>query len=215
MLAAIAAAIAAAGALAAAEHRAAEPMFPAGLLRYRQFTAVAAVGTVLSIGIYGQMFVLSLFFQDTRGYSAAATGLALLPFAATTTAGSLGAGRAISHLGVRAVLLAGQLAGAAGTAILATAGHATPYPLLASGLFLLGICQAACQPGVASAALLDAPARHAGIASGVLTSGRQAGSVLGVALLGSLVASDRTCSPECTPRSSPSPRCSSPGPSSP
>lgn len=110
----------------------------------------------------------------------------MLPFALTSAAGAAVADRAVAGRGPRAVLLTGQAAGAAGSLILATAPSDAPYWALAIALFLLGICQAACQPAVATAAMAAAPAGYVGIASGVLTAARQTGSVLGVAFLGAL-----------------------------
>jgi DHA2 family methylenomycin A resistance protein-like MFS transporter len=192
VLGAIGTALLAAVALAFLEGRSERPLIPAELARQPRFTASAAVGAILSIGVYGQMFVLSLYFQDIRGYPASVTGFALLPFAATTALGSLIAGRATIRRGPRPVLLAGQLAGAGGSLLLTVATTTTPYPALAAALFLLGACQAACQPAVTSAAMLSAPPEHAGIASGALAAARQTGAVIGVALLGSLV-SDQRC----------------------
>ncbi|RUW82128.1 MFS transporter [Mesorhizobium sp. M1E.F.Ca.ET.063.01.1.1] len=93
------------------ESRAPAPFIPRELFKDRRFSIATAVGFLLSIGIYGQMFVLSIFFQEGAGYSATATGLALLPFAVTTIIGPLLAGRAIAAYGAHRVLLFGQAAG--------------------------------------------------------------------------------------------------------
>ncbi|WP_051580568.1 MFS transporter [Pseudonocardia acaciae] len=182
----LAAALAAA-AFVRVERRARAPMLPPELLGRGRFAAVSIVGLILSVGVYGQLFVLSLYFQQQRGEGAWQTGMALLPFAAVTVVGPLLAGRLIGRGLTRATLVAGQLAGLAGSAVLAVARPDTPYWALAVGLVLLGLCQSASQPTVAAAALRAAPAAHTGVASGVLTSARQVGSVLGVALLGGLV----------------------------
>ena len=186
LIAAAVAVLAAVG-MGLVEHRAVAPLIPPGLIRKPGFAATAIVGLLLSVGIYGQMFVLTLYFQDARSYTAWLTGLAFLPFAVTTTIGPLIAGRFLGRNKVRATLLVGQVAGAAGTLLLAITDQDTPYWIVAIGLLVLGVCQAASQPAVAAAALAEAPAEHAGIASGVLTSARQVGSVFGVALLGGLV----------------------------
>jgi DHA2 family methylenomycin A resistance protein-like MFS transporter len=47
---------------------------------------------------------------------------------------------------------------------------------------------ASTQPSMTAAAMLAAPREFAGIASGVLNAARQVGGVLGVALLGALIA---------------------------
>ncbi len=195
VLATLVVTVVAAAAMVAVERRAAEPMVPPGLVTNRQFSAASLVGLILSVGIYGQLFVLSLYFQEARHFTASGTGLALLPFAAVTTVGPLFAGRLIGRGWVTGTLLFGQVAGAAASLLLAFADTGTPYWTVAIGLALLGLCQSACQPAVASAALIDAPRQYAGVASGVLTATRQVGSVLGVALLGGLVSEQRSLLP--------------------
>lgn len=88
-------------ALVVVERRVRAPMLPPGLAGHPPFRRVSAVGFVLSVGIYGQMFVLSLYFQHARGYSAWATGFALLPFAVLSMIGPVVAGRFIAHGAVR------------------------------------------------------------------------------------------------------------------
>ena len=190
VLAGIGVAVIAAGVMVVVERRTPAPMIPPALVGSRQFAATSVIGLILSIGIYGQMFVRSLYLQDQRGLSARVTGLAFLPFAAVTVVGPLVAGRFLSRDRVRGTLLVGMIAGAVASLILALVGAQTPYPAVAIGLVLLGICQSAAQPAVASSALIGTPTQHAGVASGVLTATRQVGSVLGVALLGGLVGHD-------------------------
>lgn len=172
---------------AVAERRGRAPMLPPGLLANRTFSAAAMVGLLLNFGIYGQVFVLSLYFQDVRGYSALLTGLALLPFAGVTVFGPVLAGRVTARHGPRMVMVFGQLAAAAGTLVMSMAGSRDPYGFLAAGLFLLGVGFAASMPSLTAAVMLSAPKEYSGIASGVLNAARQVGGVLGVALLGALV----------------------------
>lgn len=173
----------------AVERRAASPMLPPGLFAHRSFSAANGVGLLLNFGIYGQVFVLSLYFQQLRHYSALATGLILLPFAGVTMVGPPVTGRLTARFGPRAVMIGGQVLAAAGTAILALAGPHTGYQQLVPGLFLLGLGFAATMPSLTAGVMLAAPKQYAGIASGVLNAARQVGGVLGVALLGSFIAS--------------------------
>lgn len=178
------------------EQRSPEPMLPPGLLRHRTFTAATVTGLLLNFGIYGQVFVLSLYFQHDRGYSALLTGLALLPFAGVTVIGPPVTGRITARLGPRPVMVFGQVVAACGTLVLALGGHTTPYGTLVVGLFLLGVGFAATMPSMTAAVVLASPQEYAGIASGVLNASRQVGGVLGVALLGSLVSDPRHFLPE-------------------
>lgn len=173
--------------LAVAERAAPSPLLPPRLLAHRSFSAANAVGLLLNFGIYGQVFVLSLYFQQLRHFSALATGMMLLPFAGVTVVGPPVTGRLTARFGPRAVMIAGQIMAAAGTAILALAGPHTSYLMLVPGLFLLGMGFAATMPSLTAAVMLAAPKQYAGIASGVLNASRQVGGVLGIALLGTLI----------------------------
>ncbi len=175
-------------ALIVVERQASAPMLSPGLLRERTFMAASGVGFLLNFGIYGQVFVLSLYFQHVRHDSALTTGLLLLPFAAMTMLAPPLTGRLTNRFGPRIVMVFGQLLCAAGTAVLAVSSPDTDYLFLAPGLVGLGLGMAATMPSLTAAAILAAPRKYAGIASGVLNASRQVGGVLGVALLGTLVA---------------------------
>jgi len=81
----------------AVEHRGADPMLPLPLFARRGFRTGTLVGFLINLGFYGQLFVMSLCFQDVRGYSALRTGLALLPEAALLTIASAASGRLMAR----------------------------------------------------------------------------------------------------------------------
>jgi DHA2 family methylenomycin A resistance protein-like MFS transporter len=62
---------------------------------------------------------------------------------------------------------------------------------------LLGLCSFA-MPAMTAVAVGSAGPEHAGVASGVLNTARQAGGALGVALLGALLASSPAAGPGVT-----------------
>ena len=177
-----------AGAFVVTEQKVASPLLPPALLSHRNFSAAIGVGLVLNFGVYGQVFVLSLYFQQARHYSALATGLMLLPFAGLTMVLPPLAGRLVARYGPRSLMIVGQCLMAAGTAILALADPHTDYVRLLPGLVLLGLGMVGTMPSMTAAVVLAAPREFAGIASGVLNAARQVGGVLGIALLGTLIA---------------------------
>lgn len=170
------------------ESKTSRPMLPVAPFTSSTFFAANVVGAVLNFGVYGQVFVLSLYFQHLRDYTALATGLALLPFAAMTVAGPVLVGRLTARVGPRIPMVSGQALAAAGSVVLALAGARSAYGLLVPGLVALGVGMALTMPSMTAAVVGAAPAGSAGAASGVLNTARQVGGALGVALLGSLVA---------------------------
>lgn len=171
------------------ERRAGHPMLPLGLLGRGTFSGATAVGLLINLGFYGQLFVVNLYFQEVRGYSAIEAGLAVLPQAALVALVSALSGRFTARRGSsRQTMVAGLLAGTAGMAGLLLAGPDTPYPVLIAPLALAGFGMAFTMPAATTAAVEAAPGPQAGIAAGVVNTARQVGGAIGVALLGGLVA---------------------------
>jgi MFS transporter, DHA2 family, methylenomycin A resistance protein len=171
-----------------AERHQRDPMLPLGLFRTRAFTATTGVGALFNLCLYGTLICLSLYLQQARHTSAAATGLLLLPMSAFVGVGSVISGRVTARLGARLPMIAGLTCAACGTVVLSLVDPATPLGLLVGGSVLLGLVSLA-MPAMTAVAVGSAGREHAGLASGVLNSARQAGGALGVALLGALLAS--------------------------
>ena len=183
ILARFALAAVAATAFVLTERRRRAPMLPPGLFRVTEFRSGTLVGLLINLGFYGQLFVMSLYFQDIRGYPALRTGLALLPEAALLVIGSTLSGRIMARTGPRTPMLAG----AAGLGGIAAAVTTAPYPVLAVAMGTAGFGMSMVMPAATAAVMEAAPPDRGGIASGVINAARQAGGVLGVALLGTLV----------------------------
>jgi DHA2 family methylenomycin A resistance protein-like MFS transporter len=179
--------ISAALAFVAIERRARSPMLPLGLFERRPFTAASVVGLALNFGFYGQLFVISLFFQHQIGYSAIQTGFALVPETSMAMIASTLSGRVVARIGARVPIVAGLLLGGTGLASLAMASPATPYFALAGVLIAVGFGTAFAMPAMTAAGIEAAPAAQAGVAAGVLNASRQVGGAVGVALLGGSV----------------------------
>jgi DHA2 family methylenomycin A resistance protein-like MFS transporter len=172
------------------EARRAKPMLPLGLFRSRTFSAATAIGLVINVAFYGLIFVLSLYFQTSRHYSALTTGLAFAPCTATVLAGNLLAGRISGSIGARRVLAGASALIAASLAGLLFIGAATSYVAIVGQLVLLGFGLGLVVPTMTAALLGSVDASQSGIASGTLNTARQVGSVIGVALFGSFAAGD-------------------------
>ncbi|PZS08033.1 MAG: MFS transporter [Solirubrobacterales bacterium] len=171
------------------ERRVRQPMLPPSLFRSRTFSAATFVGLAINLGFYGQLFAVSLYFQRLRGFSALDTGFALLPEGIFVGLSSMLSGRLIGRAGPRLPMLIGLVCGAAGFGGLVAAGRGTSYWLLVGPLVAVGFGMAFTMPAATAVVIELAPAERAGIASGVLMASRQAGGAVGVALLGTLLAS--------------------------
>lgn len=170
------------------EARAEQPMLPLTVFRSRELSAATAVGFLMNLGFYGQLFVLTLYFQKARGDTPLVTGLALLPQTAVVALGSWIGGRINRRSGPRPPTVGGMALGAAGFLGLAGLGAAASYPALLAPMAAAGLGISITMPAVTSAAVEGAPHGRAGLASGVLNASRQVGAAVGIALLGSFVA---------------------------
>src|SRR4051812_26757783 len=170
------------------ERRIAGPMLPRELFRDPSLAAGSAVGLLLNLGFYGQLFVFNLYLPQVRGLSPEIAGLALLPRAAGVGVASIAPGRLRARPGPRPAMLAGLATGAAGLFGLIVAGAETPYWLLVPPLVATGAGMAFTMPAATTAVVEAAPARLSGVAAGLINAARQAGGAIGVAVLGALVA---------------------------
>ncbi len=188
--------IAAAGVGAAAtltfvgiERSVASPMLPLALFANSSFSGANAVGLLINLGFYGELFVINLYFQQVLRYSALLAGLALLPQMGMASIASLLSGRLTGRAGSpRPAMLTGLLVGAAGLLGLLLVGAHTPYLVLVAPLAAAGFGMAFTMPAATTAVVEGAPADRAGLASGAINAARQVGGVIGVALLGAFIA---------------------------
>jgi DHA2 family methylenomycin A resistance protein-like MFS transporter len=184
--------VVAGAAFIAIEHRVASPMLAMGLFSSPTFSSATAVGLLINLGFYGELFVMSLYLQQLRGFTPLRAGVALTPELAMAVVGSAASGRITARSGPRLAMLVGLVVGGAGLAGLAVAGAHSSYWLLVVPFMAAGLGMSLVMPAATTAVMEAAPPERGGIASGTLNAARQVGGVIGVALLGTLVASRGT-----------------------
>jgi DHA2 family methylenomycin A resistance protein-like MFS transporter len=175
----------------AVERRVAEPMLPLGLFREHAFAGGAVIGVLINFAFYGELFVINLYFQDVRGHGALAAGLAVLPQLGAIVAGStIAARRSGRASGPRRTGVLGLWLCGTGTSALLIADASVAYVWLIVPMAAAGLGMGMITPAVTAATTEAAPVRYGGLASGVINASRQAGSVIGIAVLGGLAGAD-------------------------
>lgn len=169
------------------ENRAASPMLPLALFRIPTFAVASATGVVVNFAYYGLIFVFSLFFQMQQHLSAQLTGLAFLPMTVVLMGVNVLAGRLITRIGPRLLMMVGLALAALGYLLLMPVSIDGDYRWLVVPMLLAASGIALVVPTMTNATLSSVDASRAGIASGVLNSARQVGGMLGVALFGYFV----------------------------
>jgi EmrB/QacA subfamily drug resistance transporter len=172
-------------ALVVLERRSAEPMVPPSWFGNRVFVAMNASGTLVYVGYFGLLFVLSLYLHGVRGLDARDTGLAMLPMAASLSLGNVLAGKLQDYASATRLMTIGLALGAlAGPAMAAALDWHAAWIAVFAAMAAFGIGTALSVPPMIATVLEQVPAESAGVASGLLNALRQTGSLLGVAFAG-------------------------------
>src|SRR5216683_2944957 len=168
---------------------AAAPMADLRLFARRSFAATGFVAFAISATVIGMIIYLSLYVQNTLGYSPVQAGLRFLPLSLVSFAVALLTGRLIGKVAMRVLLGVAMIAAAAGLAWMAHLTATSTWLVLLPGFILAGIGLGVTSTGLASAALSAVAPAHAGMAAGLVNTLRQVGTATGVAVLGALYAS--------------------------
>jgi EmrB/QacA subfamily drug resistance transporter len=174
-------------AFVAVERRRTEPLLELRFFRSHPFTGASVIAVLAFVVLGGFLFVITLYLQQVRGDSPLRAGLSLLPATIVMAAAAPVAGHLTGHRGPRIPLIASGLLIAAGVALLLSLSPATSYLRIAVALAILGAGLGLVNPPITSTGIAGMPPAQAGVASAVISTTRQVGAVLGVAVMGDLV----------------------------
>ena len=171
------------------EYRQRLPMLDLSLFKSGTFTGANTVAMLVSLGMFGVFFFVSLYVQNILGYSAIQAGAIFLPMTILIILIAPIAGKASDRIGSRWLMGAGMTIVGISLLLYQRVGlHSTFWTLLPS-LLLGGAGMALTMSPMTAAAMSSVPVDKAGVGSGVLNSFRQMGGSLGIAIMGAIVAS--------------------------
>jgi EmrB/QacA subfamily drug resistance transporter len=149
--------------------------------------ASATLTAVCAFSAWGAfLFMMSIYLQSERGYSAMHTGLIYLPLAIGALVFSPISGRMVGRFGARPSLLAGGVLITVASALLTFLTATTPVWTLLVIFAVFGIGFSMINAPLTNAAVSGMPLDRAGAASAVTSTSRQIGVSIGVALCGSV-----------------------------
>lgn len=161
-----------------------EPLLRLRLLAARLFGVCNAVMLLGGVGFIGTMYVVSLFYQDALGLSAAEAGLSILPEALGVMAGSQLVAKVLyPSLGPRRILAGALTLNAVAMVSLSAVEPSTSLWWPRASLFMLGVGMSGVFIPVQTAAFAATSHRDMGAATTLLSTQQQLGGALGVALL--------------------------------
>ncbi|MFD7624513.1 MFS transporter [Streptomyces sp. NPDC059851] len=173
-------------AFAAAQRRVSAPLLPPGFLASR-YRATALVCALLGPAIgAGTAFLLALYLQQLRGYSALENALAFVPYSAVLLGIGFVAGRIVARHGVRAVAVGGLAVIACGLFLIGAVGLRTdaPVPVLA-GLVVLSAGNGALMSAAVVGAVAGVGEGQSALAGAVVNTAILAGPTVSLALISS------------------------------
>jgi MFS family permease len=174
------------------EVRRREPLLEVRFFRSAPFSGATAAAVAIFMAIGGFLFLNTLYLQSVRGLSPLEAGLYTLPMAGLMMVVSPLCGRAVGRWGARWPLVGGSLAVMASALILTGVTAHTSFLVLVVAYVLFGAGLGLINPPITNTAISGMPPSQAGVAAAVASTGRQVGSTLGVAVLGSLAAGGLT-----------------------
>jgi DHA2 family methylenomycin A resistance protein-like MFS transporter len=164
------------------------PMLPLSFFTIKNFSISICIGMILYVGISGELFILPLYFERIRGYSVLETGFALMPTTGIAALISYLSGKLSSRAGFKQPMLLGLFVGLLGFLGLLMIKQDGPiYWALLLPLLAVGFGISFTLPATTIAAIFSIPEHRVASASGALSTTRQIGSLLGVAIFGTIV----------------------------
>ncbi|MET7459852.1 MFS transporter [Nonomuraea sp. NPDC005501] len=187
ILGSFAAGLALLAAFVVVEGRVSTPMLPLRLFRQRLFTVSNTAMVVVGFALMGSSFFFSQFFVYVQGSSILVAGLRTLPATLAMVIVSPFAGRFAARYGFRIVVTAGLALAGLGLLALGNVHADTGYGNVWWRLAVVGIGFALTMSPLTGASIQAVSPQEGGLASGVSSTTRQIGAVLGVAVLGAIV----------------------------
>lgn len=168
------------------------PMVDLALFRNPGFSAATGAVMALFFGLAGMTFALTQILQFVLDYSPLEAGVRALPAALALAVGAPLGGRLAARYGIRAVVTGGLVVAALGLGWFTLASGDSTYPhyLLASVVMSAGI--GLTMSPAAQSVVASVPTAKMGVGSALNNTARNLGTVLGVAVVGSIAATSYT-----------------------
>ncbi|OLD11211.1 MAG: hypothetical protein AUI93_05330 [Crenarchaeota archaeon 13_1_40CM_3_52_10] len=164
------------------------PLFDFSLLKFKGFRYGLFTVTIVAMGEFGAVFIISIFLQTVKGLSAFNAGLTFLPMAISVFIFAPVAGVLATRFGPKWVVTTGMtLEAIALFSLSQIISVDNPvyylYPILV--IYGAGVGLAISQ--LTSTVLLSIPWQKAGVGSGANNTVRQIGSAFGIAVIGAVL----------------------------
>jgi EmrB/QacA subfamily drug resistance transporter len=180
-------------AFVANELRVTNPLVPMSILRVKGVAVADATQMVAVAGFLPMFFFLTLYMQTVLHYSPIQTGTAYLPLTGGFIIPASLASQLFAHIGTKPVIVIGAVIAAGGLYWLSRIPVDGSYLSdILPGLLVASIGLGGVFTGATTAANAGVGEDRAGLAAGLLNTGQQLGSALGLAILSALATARTT-----------------------
>ena len=166
---------------------------PRPLLDVRRFADRRFAGSNLAVAlfflaVFGAFYYLTQHLQFVLGYDALDTGVRMLPLAGAVFAGSALTGYLTPRVGMKWTVTAGMVGGTAALALLTRIDSGSEYGDFVAPLVVLGLAIGLALSPCTDAIMGAFPESELGVGGAVNDTSLELGGSIGIALLGSLLA---------------------------
>jgi EmrB/QacA subfamily drug resistance transporter len=171
------------------ERRSPHAMLDLALLRNRSFAGILIAALLVNFAAFAAFTYTSIWLQSVIGLSPLRAGLTGLPVSILAVVVSALAGAKLHGRSPRAIIGTGMLLIAAGSLACALMIDASSsWPALIAGYAIIGAGVGLVMPTLASSAMGSVDPQRGGMAAGTITTARQLGYAVGVAVIGTVFA---------------------------
>jgi EmrB/QacA subfamily drug resistance transporter len=164
-------------------------MLDLSLFKNRNFSITNIETLVVYAGLIGAFFFLTLFLQQTAGYSPIGAGLATTPVSVLLFVLSPRFGKIATGIGPRLPMSLGPIVGGVGLLLMMRVGPDPNYFTdVLPGILVFGLGLSATVAPLTATALNSVPEQQVGIASGINNGVSRVAGLLAIAVLGALIA---------------------------
>ncbi|GAP46340.1 DHA2 family efflux MFS transporter permease subunit [Streptomyces azureus] len=166
---------------------------PRPVLDVRRFTDRRFAGSNLAVAlfflaVFGAFYYLTQHLQFVLGYDALDTGMRMLPLAGAVFVGSALTGYLTPRVGMKWTVTAGMVGGTAALALLTQVDSGSSYGDFVAPLIVLGLAIGLALSPCTDAIMGAFPESELGVGGAVNDTSLELGGSLGIAILGSLLA---------------------------
>ncbi|MGI8983607.1 MAG: MFS transporter [Acidimicrobiales bacterium] len=176
------------------EARSDHPMLDVRFFANPRFSAASTAVTLVFFALFGATFLQTHYLQFVLDYSALEAGLRVAPIALVLMVTAPMSARLVERVGTKVIVAGGLATVSVGLVVLSFATVTSGYGPVLACMLIMGLGMGMTMAPATESIMGSLPRAKAGVGSAVNDTTRQIGGALGVAILGSLLASSYAAS---------------------